>query len=66
MTKPCDICLEGEVTHNNVLFYEVADGYNLSRVNKDICDKCFNELKPLTSDGARRLIKSQKMLDDEE
>jgi hypothetical protein len=38
----------------------------LKKVTKDICDKCFNEIKPNATDRIRRYNKAQTILDGED
>ena len=63
----CDICNVGRVTYPNVLFLDATDPMHpLKKVTKDICDKCFNEIKPNATDRIRRYNKAQTILDGED
>jgi hypothetical protein len=63
----CDICNIGMGTHPNVRFEEAKNDISLlSAVTKDICDKCYNEIKPKTTDRIRRYNEAQKILDGDD
>jgi hypothetical protein len=38
----------------------------MSKVTKNLCYKCFNEIKPKETNAARRFNKAEKILDGEE
>jgi hypothetical protein len=62
----CDLCNVRKITHRNVLLRQFDRDHNMSKVTKNLCDKCFNEIKPKETNAARRFNKAEKILDGEE
>ncbi len=61
----CDLCNIRKITRRNVLIRQFSRDYNMSKVTKNICDKCFNEIKSKETDKTRRYNEAQKILDGE-
>lgn len=60
----CELCNIRKVTHRNVLFRQSTPDWRPLNVTKDICDKCFNEIKPKETDAPSRKIVSCQLSSD--